>query len=68
MKNLFSIATTLIVGLSLSVAACGKDKKPATTEPAATAPAATDPAKPADPAAPAAPAEEKKADAPKGGW
>lgn len=69
MKKLSSIATIMSIGLALAAGACGKDKKPATTDPAAAAPA--DPAaKPADPAA-AAPAdpnaakpEEKKA----GGW
>jgi hypothetical protein len=68
MKHTLSI---LFIGTALTLAACGKDKKPATNEPAAAAPAA-EPAKP-DPnaaAAPAAPAgdpakpEEKKA----GGW
>jgi len=68
MKHTLSI---LFLGTALTLAACGKDKKPATNEPAAAAPAA-EPAK-ADPnaAAPAAPAgdpakpEEKKAG---GGW
>jgi hypothetical protein len=64
--------TILFLGTALTFTACGKDKKPATSDPAAAAPAA-EPAK-ADPnaaAAPAAPAagdpakpEEKKA----GGW
>jgi ABC-type oligopeptide transport system substrate-binding subunit len=66
MKNILTIASTLCVGLALTLSACGKDKKPSTTEPAATEPAKTDPAKP-DPAATEAKPEEKKADA-KGGW
>jgi hypothetical protein len=67
MKTTLSI---LFLGTALTLAACGKDKKPAAADPAAP-PAAAEPAKPADPAAPAAPAggdqakpEEKKA----GGW
>jgi hypothetical protein len=66
MKHTLSI---LFIGTALTFAACGKDKKPATSDPAAAAPAA-EPAK-ADPNAPAAPAgdpakpEEKKAG---GGW
>jgi len=65
MKHTLSI---LFIGTALTFAACGKDKKPATSDPAAAAPAA-EPAKP-DPNAAAAPAgdpakpEEKKA----GGW
>jgi len=74
MKHSLSIATSLILGLALTLTACGKDKKPAAepmktepaaaakTEPAATPPAATAPAAPADPAKP----EDKKDD--KGGW
>lgn len=66
MKKTLSI---LFIGTALTLAACGKDKKPATNEPAAAAPAA-EPAKPADPAAaPAAPAGEAKPEEKKaGGW
>jgi hypothetical protein len=65
MKHLLS---TLIIGSALMLTACGKDKKPTTTDPAATEPAKTDPAK-ADPAKgePAA-GEAKTDDKPKGGW
>jgi len=49
MKNILTITSTLLLGAALSLSACGKDKKPATTDPGA--PVATDPAKPADPAA-----------------
>ena len=70
MKHLISI---LFIGSALTLAACGKDKKPATSDPAPPAaaadPAKADPAKP-DPAAPPAggeakPEGEKKAG---GGW
>ena len=67
MKQTLSI---LFIGTALTLAACGKDKKPAAADPAAAAPAA-DPAKPADPnaAAPAAPAGEAKPEEKKaGGW
>ena len=67
MKNLLSIASTLVLGSALALTACGKDKK-TTTEPAATEPAKTDPAK-ADPAAAAAPkADDKKDEKAGGGW
>ena len=69
MKKLISI---LFIGSALTFAACGKDKKPATSEPApaaATDPAKADPAKPDQAAAPAGgeakPEGEKK---PGGGW
>lgn len=66
MKKTLSI---LFIGSALTLAACGKDKKPATNDPAAAAPAAAEPAKPADPAAPAAPAGEAKPEEKKaGGW
>ena len=69
MKKTLSI---LFLGTALTLAACGKDKKPAASDPAAAAPAAepakTDPNAAAAPAAPAggdqAKPEEKKA----GGW
>jgi ABC-type oligopeptide transport system substrate-binding subunit len=68
MKTILSIASTLIVGSALTLTACGKDKKPSTTDPAMTEPAKTDPAK-ADPNAAAAPkADDKKEDKPAGGW
>jgi hypothetical protein len=63
-----TILTTLFIG-ALALTACGKDKKPATTEPAATAaPAATAPA--ADPAAKDPNAEAKPGEKPaeKSGW
>jgi hypothetical protein len=71
MKHLISI---LFIGSALTLAACGKDKKPATSDPAPAAAAPADPAKAdpakADPAAPPAggeakPEGEKKAG---GGW
>jgi hypothetical protein len=66
MPRMKTIFTTLFIA-ALALTACGKDKKPATTEPAAaetakTAPAA-DPAK--DPAAEAKPGEKP---AEKSGW
>ena len=62
MKNVLSLATTLILGSTLALTACGKDKKPATTEPAK-----ADPAKP-DPAAAAPKADDKAKADDKGGW
>ena len=62
--------TTLFIGLALTLTACGKDKKPTTTDPAKTEPTAAEPAK-TDPAAPADPAkaDPKADDKPKaGGW
>jgi len=71
MKNMLSIASTVCLGLALTVAACGKDKKAGTAEPAKTEPAATEPAK-TDPAAAAAKPDDKKPDDKKaddkGGW
>ena len=69
MKKTLSI---LFLGTALTLAACGKDKKPATSDPAAAAPAA-DPAKPdpnaaAAPAAPAAGGDQAKPEDKKGGW
>jgi hypothetical protein len=64
MKNVLSIASTLILGSMLALTACGT-KKPA-AEPAKTDPAATDPAKP-DPAAAAPKPDDKKADDKGGG-
>lgn len=64
MKKTFVVSTLLI---ALTLAACGKDKKPAATEPKAaetTEPAKTETA-PADPNAPKP--EEKKAET-KSGW
>jgi hypothetical protein len=66
MKNLLSIATTLLIGCALTLSACGKDKKPATNEPAAAEPAKTEPAKTEAPAA--AGGEAKPAEPAKGGW
>jgi hypothetical protein len=70
MKNALTIVSTLFIGLTLSLTACGKDKKPAATEPAKAEPAKTEPAA----AAPAA-AAPKTDDKPKaddkggaGGW
>jgi hypothetical protein len=66
MKKTLSI---LFLGTALTLAACGKDKKPAASDPAATAPAA-EPAKP-DPNAAAAPApagDQAKPEDKKGGW
>lgn len=71
MKNLLTLASTLLLGLALTLTACGKDKKPAQTDPAKTEPAAAEPAKTdpaaAQPAAAEPKADEKKADS-KGGW
>lgn len=68
MKNILSIVSTLVIGSALALTACGKDKKPSTTDPAVNDPAKTDPAKP-DPAATAPKADDKKADdKPAGGW
>jgi ABC-type oligopeptide transport system substrate-binding subunit len=70
MKNMLSIVSPLLLGLALTLTACGKDKKPAATEPAKTEPTATEPAK-TDPAAAAPKADDKKADekpASGGGW
>jgi ammonium transporter, Amt family len=69
MKKTLSI---LFLGTALTLAACGKDKKPAASDPAAAAPAA-DPAKPdpnaaAAPAAPAAGGDQAKPEDKKGGW
>jgi len=63
MKNMLTIVTTLIVGSTLALGACG-GKKATTTEPAAAAPA--------DPKAAPTADETKAADKPKeetkGGW
>ncbi|HEU4735030.1 MAG TPA: hypothetical protein VFT22_44370 [Kofleriaceae bacterium] len=69
MKNALTLVSTLIIGSTLALGACGKDKKPATTEPAAAEPAKTEPAK-TDPAAAPAKPDEKKADEKPagGGW
>jgi len=66
MKNVLSIVSTLFIGFTLTLTACGKDKKPAAAEPAAAEPAKTEAAK-TDPAAVAPKADDKKADD-KGGW
>jgi hypothetical protein len=67
MKQTLSI---LFLGTALTLAACGKDKKPAATDPAAAAPAAepakTDPNAAAAPAAPAG--DQAKPEEKKGGW
>ncbi|HEX2689851.1 MAG TPA: hypothetical protein VHN14_24700 [Kofleriaceae bacterium] len=70
MKNILSIASTLCLGLALTLTACGKDKKPASTEPASAEPAKTEPAK-TEPAAAAPKTDDKpKADdkGGSGGW
>ena len=61
MKHMLKLASTLVIGSALALTACGKDKKPATTEPAAAEPAKADPAKPDQAAEPA-----KADDKPKG--
>ena len=62
-----TILTTLIIGAALTLTACGKDKKPATTEPTAAEPAKADPkAENKDPNAEAKPADPKPAE--KSGW
>jgi ABC-type oligopeptide transport system substrate-binding subunit len=69
MKNMLSIVSSLLLGLALTLTACGKDKKPA-TEPAKTEPTATEPAK-TDPAAAAPKADDKPKTEEKpagGGW
>lgn len=67
MKQTLSI---LFLGTALTLAACGKDKKPAAADPAAAAPAAepakTDPNAAAAPAAPAG--DPAKPEEKKGGW
>jgi hypothetical protein len=67
MPRMKTIFTTLFIA-ALALTACGKDKKPATTEPAAAAaPATTAPA--ADPAKdPAAEAKPGDKPAEKSGW
>lgn len=69
MKQTLSI---LFLGTALTLAACGKDKKPAASDPAAAAPAAEpakpDPAAAAAPAAPAAAGDQAKPEDKKGGW
>jgi hypothetical protein len=50
MKNVLSIMSTLLIGFALTLTACGKDKRPASTEPTAAEPAPAEPA-PAEPAA-----------------
>lgn len=69
MKKTLTIASTLIIGLALTLGACGKDKKPAATESTTAEPAKADPkAEPTEPAA----ADPKPAPAPAaaggGGW
>ncbi len=66
MKNILTIASTLLIGSALTLTACGKDKKPAAAEPAATEPAKTDPAK-TDPAAAPKADDKAKADSKGGG-
>ena len=62
-----TILTTLIIGTALTLTACGKDKKPATTEPTAAEPAKADPkAENKDPNAAEAKPGEKPAE--KSGW
>lgn len=70
MPRMKHLSIALLLGSALTMTACGKDKKPATTEPAQ--PAAADPAAPAagsaETPAPAAEAP-KAADKPaSGGW
>jgi len=67
MKNILTIASTLLIGSALTLTACGKDKKPAAAEPAAAEPAKTDPAK-TDPAAAQPKADDKAKAGGGGGW
>jgi hypothetical protein len=67
MKNVLSIVSTLLIGSTLTLTACGKDKKPSAAEPAKAEPTATEPAKTEPAKAAPAKADEKKADD-KGGW
>ena len=70
MKNMLTLASTVCLGLALTLTACGKDKKLINTEPAKAEPAATDPAK-TDPAAAGEPKPDDKpktGDKPAGGW
>jgi hypothetical protein len=74
MKNVLTVVSTLLIGASLTLSACGKEKKPAATEPAAAEPAKAEPAAAAPAAAAPAAAEPAAADKPKegeaakGGW
>jgi len=65
MKNMLTIVSTLIVGSTLALSACG-GKKSTTTEPAAAAPA--DPTKPAPTAADPKADDKPKEETTKGGW
>lgn len=70
MKNMLTIVSTLCIGAALTLGACGKDKKAATTEPATAEPAKAEPAK-ADPASPAGDKPKGVDDKPAaggGGW
>ena len=67
MKNILTIASTLLIGSALTLTACGKDKKPAAAEPAAAEPAKTEPAK-TDPAAAQPKADDKAKAGGGGGW
>jgi hypothetical protein len=69
MKHLLTTVSTLCIGAALTLTACGKDKKAATTEPATAEPAKSEPAK----SEPATAADDKpKGDDAKpaagGGW
>jgi len=65
MKNMLSIVSTLIIGSTLALTACGNKKPP--TDPAATA-APADPAKPAPTAAEPKADDKPKEETTKGGW
>ena len=66
MKKILSLASTLIIGSTLALTACGKDKKAATT----TEPPKTEPATEATKAEPAteAPKADDKPKEEKSGW
>jgi hypothetical protein len=68
MKKTLTLVSTLVVASALSLTACNKDKKPATTQPTNAEPAATEPAKTEPEKTEPTAAEPKADDKPKGGW
>jgi hypothetical protein len=66
MKKTLTLISSLFIVSALTLTACNKDKKPATTQP--TEPAAAEPAKPDSAKTEPTAAEPKADDKPKGGW